>query len=787
MSLNMKNTKSDEQTKSTLSGAADSAGLVNGFVRLINDIVKRTKEFLKPVNEFLGSNEKIRRIKASKICRALCGFASEYWLLLFFILIIAYLELLYRLWIFKEVSFDYFFAFIFAMSGGTALYIFTILFPLKRLRMLAITASFIVTLVYGVQLIYFCIFRTPLSLISIGAAGDVMQFWDIVVEAVVKNILALLLLFIPFLFLVLFRKRLSFSERKPIELSFVLAFCVMSYSCSVACVALTGDSPTSQNTLYFDAFSPELSVNKLGVFTTVRLDVERLATGALQEVISDGLLAKMGPDEENTGGWNDGTDNAEDAANQGAISNEVPGDMHPGNDGTTLPGGISGTDGESSDSDDDPTDENEPVELIKPFNTMDIDFDALMTSGEDDPLYQMHKYFSSTEPTPTNEYTGMFKGCNLIMLTAEGFSPYVVSPELTPTLYEMINGGFVFRNFYNPIWWVSTSDGEYVACTGLIPKGGVWSMYKSGSNYMPFAMGNQLRALGYLTKAYHNHTYTYYNRDVSHPNLGYDYKGVGNGLEVKKTWPESDLEMINVTIDEYIDQQPFHAYYMTVSGHMNYNFYGNHMASKNKQYVEHLPYSDVSKAYIACNLELEFALKSLMDKLEAAGIAENTVIVLSADHYPYGLEKENIDELAGHEVETNFELYKSNLIIYKKGMEPVIVDKPCESLDIIPTISNLLGLEYDSRLLMGTDILSSASPLVIFSNRSWITDRAMYNSIKNKVTFTDGTEKDKDYVNSINKIVANKFKYSTKILETDYYGKILKREDEPQNTDPAAD
>jgi len=51
----------------------------------------------------------------------------------------------------------------------------------------------------------------------------------------------------------------------------------------------------------------------------------------------------------------------------------------------------------------------------------------------------------------------------------------------------------------------ATSDGEYVATTGLLPKSGVWSMYQSGDNAMPFAMGNQLRRLGYTTRAWHNH------------------------------------------------------------------------------------------------------------------------------------------------------------------------------------------------------------------------------------------------------------------------------------------
>ena len=109
------------------------------------------------------------------------------------------------------------------------------------------------------QLIYYCIFWTPLSLISVGAAGDVMQFWDIAVEAILKNILAVFLLFVPFVFLVLHRNKLVFREKKPPELSLVLAFCVMSYSCSVACVTLTGDGPTSEYVVFRGIFARAFS------------------------------------------------------------------------------------------------------------------------------------------------------------------------------------------------------------------------------------------------------------------------------------------------------------------------------------------------------------------------------------------------------------------------------------------------------------------------------------------------------------------------------------------------
>ena len=128
-------------------------------------------------------------------------------------------------------------------------------------------------------------------------------------------------------------------------------------------------------------------------------------------------------------------------------------------------------------------------------------------------------------------------------------------------------------------------------------------------------------------------------------------------------------------------------------------------------------------------------MQHLLEQLDEAGLTEDTVIVLSGDHYPYGLTYEEQCEIAGHELEKNFELYKSTLIIWSGSMEePIEIDKPCSALDILPTLLNLMGIEYDSRLLMGRDILSEADPLVIFSNRSWITNLAKYNSVTDTVS-----------------------------------------------------
>ena len=402
-------------------------------------------------------------------------------------------------------------------------------------------------------------------------------------------------------------------------------------------------------------------------------------------------------------------------------------------------------------------------------NILPIDFTALAAAEENKEIKILHEYFAAEEYTEKNEYTGMFKGYNLIYITAEGFAPYAMQEGLTPTLTKLATEGFVFQNYYSPLWLTSTIDGEFANCTGLLPDK-FYSLRRMSSNDMRFCLGNMFRSLGYQTKAYHNHSYTYYDRDETHPAMGYDFKARGGGLNVKKQWPGSDLEMMELSLPEYIGEEPFHVYYMTVSGHMDYNFEGNRMAYKNRRAVEQLPFSTEAKAYLACNYELEKALTYLVEELEKAGVAERTVIALAADHYPYGLKKETVDELAGHEVEEKFELYRSTLILWSPSMEtPVEVKKCCMSVDIVPTLANLFGLAYDSRLYMGKDILSDTAGLVIFADKSFLTDKVKYNASDGEVISLTGEELPAAYLETMKQVVSNRFKVSKGIIDLDYY------------------
>jgi len=599
----------------------------------------------------------------------------------------------------------------------------------------------LIGVVFASQLVYYRMMRTFYTLYSAGNAGKVLEFAGVALQGVADNIIYVIFMFIPMFFSLIGLKKInanaSFSLKKGVV---AIVIVVLVHLGTIGLIWIGDKSENSPYTLYYNVHYPEFSVNNLGVLTYMRVDAQRTFFGWKPKIeladfdteIEIPVLTEVTSQENTTG------------------ETPILEDFEP----------------------------PKPVPIV--YNIMDIDFDALIASETDETLLEMHQYFKTVEPTKQNDHTGKYKDYNLIFITAEGFSHLAVRPDVTPTLYKMMHEGIYFSNFYTSPWGVSTSDGEYVATTSLIPKSGVWSYRATRDNAMPFAMGNQLRSLGFTTKAYHNHTYTYYDRHLSHPNMGYDYKGVGNGLEIKKTWPESDLEMMEVTIPEYIGEAKFHTYYMTVSGHMYYAFDKNAMSSKNREVVADLPYSSNVRAYLASQVEFDRAMAYLLEQLETAGKLDNTLIAISADHYPYGLTNDEISELVGAPVETNFELYRNAFIVYASGMTPEEVDKPATSLDILPTLSNLLGLTYDSRLMIGRDLFSDVPPLAIFSNRSFISDYGSYNSNTGDFVPSDAAKTvDEATLKTYRKQISNQinahFYFSTKILEKNYYAEVFQK------------
>ena len=312
----------------------------------------------------------------------------------------------------------------------------------------------------------------------------------------------------------------------------------------------------------------------------------------------------------------------------------------------------------------------------------------------------------------------------------------------------------------------------------------------SANTYQPYALGNSLGKLGYECHAFHNHSYEYYSRDKSHPNFGYDWHAVGNwDVKFTSAWPKSDKELALNSLSYLSLEEPFHLYYMTVSGHAYQTFEGNRQAGKHRAYVTEVLGNDyknqLSLSFIACQYEVELMVKELYDECERLGILEDTVFVLAPDHFPYGLDSGGtlgnmplLSELYGYNVENYFQRDHSRLILWCGSLEenePIVVDTPTFSLDILPTLSNLFGTEFDSRLFVGRDVFSDATPLVFNTHYDWKTDLGTYYASSGKFVANEGAEIPENYVQNIKTQVRNKMRYCSMSLSSDYFRYLFEK------------
>lgn len=638
-------------------------------------------------------------------------------LLFYYILFIIYEELVFSCLIYKTFPTSIWLIILFSIPIAIIFNILSSIFKPKANKIITYGITLFIIILFGAQIVYYSMYESILSFYSILNGGQVTEFMDVVIDMILRNWYGILLFALPLIILIVLHKKkiMDFERRNLKETAIKIGTVILVQIIAILCVNfINPNNIYSNKNLYYNTHVPKLTAQRMGFLTAMRIDFQRFAFG-FEEKLAINVDAN-----------------------------------------------------------------NIKESLEDEYNITNIDFKSLSENEKDKEIKEIHEYFASKEPTKKNEYTGMFEGKNLVVLVGESFSSLAIREDLTPNLYKLYNEGFQFDNFYTPVFPVSTADGEYMTDTALIPKEGVWSFKEIAGNYMPYSYANVFESLGYSSNAYHNHKATFYERDKYIDTMGYNsYLAVGTGLENRmdtSKWPNSDYEMIDVTTDDYINNDKFLAYYMTVSGHLNYTTTGNAMVRRNWDAVKNLPYSDKAKGYLAANIELDKAVGELINNLKEAGKLEDTVIVISGDHYPYGLTLEEINEISTYERDDKFEKYHMPLLIWSGSMkEPIKVEKLGTSIDILPTVLNLFGVEYDSRLLIGKDILSDSDPLVIFADRSFITDKGRYNAVTGEFIANNGEEVEKGYIDKVNSDIYRRFQMSRLILEKDYYRKIFNK------------
>ncbi len=658
-----------------------------------------------------GSRSRSRRSEAAVLIQTLER-------VLLFPALLFYLELV--LHIYMKTSLAYMPVYVvFSIAAGLFFSALTLAWPPKVNSVISKILSVVLSVVYAAEVVAKTILQTYYgpSALGVAAGNRLTDYADVIVSTVVRSIPVILILLLPAVLICIFGNDFPGFERFDIRFAgLVLGGCVLCHILGIGVTLLPWKGDITPAMLYKMDTNMDDQVEQLGMFTMLRLDAKHM----------------IFPVKNTMGHDFDGLDS-----------------LNTGNGSASSSGSPAGSTSEPN---------SVPVVDTSP-NVMDVDLAALGENSQNDDIKWLANYFNSVTPTKKNEYTGMFKGYNVIEVVIEGFSGYAIDKELTPTLYKLTHEGFVFNNYYTALHFTSTSNGECQTLLGLYPKNGSpitmkrtgeVKFKKDGQNVgfnAYLSLPQQLKRAGYSVLGYHANS-EMYGRNASHTNLGYDWHQFGDGfegLEVgdngKLLWPQRDTVMVEASVDDYLNSdQPFHVYYLTISGHMPYS--NNRVVAPYRDTVRALPYSETTQNYVATCMEVDRALKLLLDKLEAAGKLDKTLIVATGDHIPY-FNVDTLEELSGRtfgsseamesldESNINFDVYKNSLILWSASMEePVVVDKPCCQVDILPTVSNLLGLEYDSRMLAGSDILSDSEGLVVFTSTCWMTGSGFYKRFK---------------------------------------------------------
>ena len=144
----------------------------------------------------------------------------------------------------------------------------------------------------------------------------------------------------------------------------------------------------------------------------------------------------------------------------------------------------------------------------------------------------------------------------------------------------------------------------------------------------------------------------------------------------------------------------------------------------------------------------------LIQALKDNGLYDNTVIVAYADHYLYTLDdksildkyKETSNNLINH---TPFFIWSSDL------GQLTSISKVNMQMDILPTVLNLFGIDYNSNNYIGHDILSNDfKGYAFFSDYSWY-DGKVY--VENQ-QITNGKKMSKNKLDSMNNLISDVIK-----------------------------
>jgi len=357
------------------------------------------------------------------------------------------------------------------------------------------------------------------------------------------------------------------------------------------------------------------------------------------------------------------------------------------------------------------------------------------------------KSLYTAESQADSEYYGIAEGRNVIVIQVEAMQNFVIGAvyegqEITPNLNRLLKADtFYFDNYYYQIGGGNTADAEFAVNNSLFAP-------ESEAAYVKYT-DNTWHGLPYLLKdhgysgahAFHNYIQTFWNRETAYPYQGFDSFTSLEDLEQDDMFPMglSDKSMFRQSMEQLKTfEEPFYAFYVTVSSHHPYA-----IPLKDREIV--LKPEDEGTLfglYLQSMNYADRAIGEFLDRLDEAGLYENSVIAIYGDHYALAnTDPENSTRVAAltDGQYSIFDVFNVPFIVHVPGCGYAETKSAAGGhIDVMPTLLCLLGIDNDKTVMFGQNLLEAETGFVCEQTHvavgSFISDEVYfkkpYNNIK---------------------------------------------------------
>ena len=335
--------------------------------------------------------------------------------------------------------------------------------------------------------------------------------------------------------------------------------------------------------------------------------------------------------------------------------------------------------------------------------------------------------YSKEKETNKNKYTGKYKDNNLIIVQLEGLDSWLINKNDTPTLYSMMKNSINFTNHYSYYnGGGSTFNSEFAVNTGFItPLSYTQNAYTFNKNSFPYSLAHLFKEQGYAVNAFHMNTKEYYSRGTNYKNWGYDnYYGLvdQNTYKDNSYYLDRELLLNEEFKEKMFGSEKFVDYIITYTNHMPFSpEKGNckmllDLDSKENENVSYdLTEEDCARRQAK---ETDYMMELLVKELKERELFDKTTIVVLTDHYLYTLSDKTI--LDKYKNTSNNLINHTPFFIYTNNKDKKTIKTVTSQLNVLPTVLNLFGIDYNPNYYIGQDALSNNyQKLVFFSDYSW--------------------------------------------------------------------